>query len=31
VNDRIVVKVVYSGHEALFEFLFGNYADVAQD
>jgi hypothetical protein len=31
VNERIVVEVVYSGHEALFEFLFGDDADVAQD
>ncbi len=31
VNDRIVVEVVYSGHEALFEFLFGDDADVAQN
>jgi hypothetical protein len=30
-NDGIVVKVVYGGHEALFEFLFGDDAGVAQD
>jgi hypothetical protein len=30
-NDGIVVEVVYGGYEALFEFLFGDDADVAQD
>jgi hypothetical protein len=28
-NDGIVVEVVYGGHEALFEFLFGDDTDVA--
>ena len=30
-NDRIVVEVVYGGHEALLELLLGGDADVAQD
>jgi hypothetical protein len=31
VNDGIVVEVVYGGLEALFEFLFGDNPDVAQN
>jgi hypothetical protein len=31
VNDRVVVEVVYGGHEALLELLLGGEADVAQD
>jgi hypothetical protein len=31
VNDRVVVEVVYCGHEALLELLFRGYADMAQD
>jgi hypothetical protein len=31
VNDRIVVEVVYGGHEAILELLFGGDADVAQN
>ena len=30
-NDRIVVEVIYCGHEALLELLFRGYANMAQD
>jgi hypothetical protein len=31
INDGIAVEIIYSGHEAVLEFLFGCDADVAQD
>ena len=31
VNDRVVVEVIDGSHDAVFEFLFGCDADVAQD
>ncbi len=30
-NDRIAVEIIYSGDEAILEFLLGCYADVARD
>jgi hypothetical protein len=31
VNDGNAVEIIYGGHEAILEFLFGYDADVAQD
>jgi hypothetical protein len=31
VNDGIAVEMIYRGHQAILEFLFGCDADVAQD
>jgi hypothetical protein len=31
VNDGIAVEIIYGGHEAILKFLFGYYADVAQE
>jgi hypothetical protein len=31
VNDGNAVEIIYGGHEAILEFLFGCDADVAQD
>jgi hypothetical protein len=31
VNDGLLIEVLYGGHDAIHEFLFGRDADVAQD
>ena len=30
-NDGLLIEVIHGGHDAIFEFLFGCDADVAQD
>jgi hypothetical protein len=31
VNDRVLVELIHSGHDAILEFVFGRDADVAQE
>ena len=30
-NDGLLIKIIYGGHEAILEFLFGCDADMTQD